>query len=118
MRSFVSSGEPPTDRIEEGAHAGEERGVLTQLSARLPGERHHLRAAFGVVVPVAQPQMRRGQWHEARGDHERMKVWTNTVLGETWREEAREIDHASLLHRREVYAVPEDVLVIVASPLN
>ena len=54
-------------------------------------------------------------WNEARGDNERMKVWTNTVLGETFKEQAKEIDHVPLLKRREEYAVPESVLVIVGS---
>jgi phage terminase large subunit GpA-like protein len=55
------------------------------------------------------------EWHQARGDHERMKVWTNTVLGEVFREEAREIDHAPLLSKREAYQCPNDVLVVVVS---
>ena len=55
------------------------------------------------------------EWHQARGDHERMKVWTNTVLGEVFREEAREIPHSPLLEKREQYGVPNDVLVVVVS---
>ena len=55
------------------------------------------------------------EWHQARGDHERMKVWTNTVLGEVFREEAREINHAPLLETREQYECPEDVLLVVVS---
>ena len=54
------------------------------------------------------------EWSEARGDHERMKVWTNTVLGETFREEAKEVSHSKLLSRKETYSVPDEVLVAVS----
>ena len=55
------------------------------------------------------------EWHQARGDHERMKVWTNTVLGEVFREEAREISHAPLLDKREAYECPDSVLLVTVT---
>lgn len=55
------------------------------------------------------------EWHKSRGDDERMKVWTNTLLGETFREEAREIEHAPLMARREAYSCPNEVLVTVCT---
>ena len=55
------------------------------------------------------------EWQLARGDSERMKVWTNTLLGETFREEAKEIEHAPLMAKREAYSVPNSVLVTIAT---
>ena len=55
------------------------------------------------------------EWQASRGDSERMKVWTNTLMGETFKEEARELDYTPLLARREGYSVPPGVLVTVAT---
>lgn len=48
---------------------------------------------------------------------EAMKVWVNTSLGETWEEEAQQIDEHDLLNRREKYDadVPEGVKILTAA---
>lgn len=50
------------------------------------------------------------------GDVEKMKVWINTALGETWEEKGEAADEDSLLNRREHYAadLPEGVLLVTA----
>lgn len=47
---------------------------------------------------------------------ERLKTWTNTVLGETWEEEGEQVSNDVLFLRREKYPhpVPAPVLVITA----
>jgi phage terminase large subunit GpA-like protein len=47
---------------------------------------------------------------------EGLKTWVNTVLGETWEEEAEKLDPIALLSRREKYdaIVPESALVLTA----
>lgn len=52
----------------------------------------------------------------AQGNVERIKTWTNTVLGETFKDAMQEVDAASLLSHRKPYAaqVPQDVLVLTA----
>lgn len=49
----------------------------------------------------------------ASGDPERLKVFVNTSLGETWEAEAEKVDATPLYRRREPYALaPADVAVI------
>ncbi len=50
------------------------------------------------------------------GDVEKMKVWINTALGETWEERGKAVDENSLISRRERYAadLPDGVLLITA----
>ena len=50
------------------------------------------------------------------GDTEKMKVWINTALGETWEEKGKAADEDSLLKRRERYTadLPDGVLLITA----
>jgi phage terminase large subunit GpA-like protein len=52
----------------------------------------------------------------SKGDSELMKVWTNTILGETWAETGEGLDWGVLLGRRERYgaAAPDGVLAITA----
>jgi phage terminase large subunit GpA-like protein len=51
------------------------------------------------------------------GDPEKMKVWVNTSLGETWEEEGEQIKDDELFDRLEEYDadVPDEVKVITAS---
>lgn len=95
----------------------EKRGMLLrgQWVATAPFRGHASFHSSALYSPWLSWKQIVRQWHEARGDHERMKVWTNTVLGETWREEAREVDYIPLMNMRETYQVPDDVLVVVAS---
>ncbi len=50
------------------------------------------------------------------GDPEKMKVWINTSLGETWEEKGKSVDEGSLLSRREEYEadLPDGVLLVTA----
>jgi len=54
------------------------------------------------------------EFYQAKGDYERMKVWTNTLMGETFKEEAVELVPEHFLSRVEDYGdkVPNGVLVI------
>jgi phage terminase large subunit GpA-like protein len=53
---------------------------------------------------------------EAQGNVNRMKTWTNTVLGEVFKDAMEEVDSSSLLSHREKYQaqVPKGVLVLTA----
>jgi phage terminase large subunit GpA-like protein len=50
------------------------------------------------------------------GGSQTLKVWVNTFLAETWREEAERIAHTELMKRAEAYgpALPPAVLVLTA----
>lgn len=50
------------------------------------------------------------------GDHEKLKVWVNTMLGETWEESGTAADEDALLKRREMYRadLPDGVLLVTA----
>ncbi|MDX8367771.1 phage terminase large subunit family protein [Cytobacillus sp. IB215665] len=54
---------------------------------------------------------------QKKGDNERMKVWVNTSLGETWEEDGEQLDENSLIDKREVYKVdvPLGVKVLTAA---
>ncbi len=50
---------------------------------------------------------------KAKDDRERLKVWTNTSLGETFDEHEDTLDHAPLFARREPYTLaPEGVVAV------
>lgn len=51
-----------------------------------------------------------------RGGPEKLKVWINTSLAESWEERGTGVDEEELLKRREQYKdeVPEDVLLLTA----
>ena len=63
------------------------------------------------------------EWKEAHkelkenGDPNKMKIFINTVLGETWEEIGKSADDDSLLSRREIYKaeLPEGVLALTAA---
>lgn len=63
------------------------------------------------------------EWKEANkelkenSDPNKMKIFINTVLGETWEERGKGADDDSLLSRREMYKaeIPEGVLLLTAS---
>ncbi|HEX6925693.1 MAG TPA: terminase gpA endonuclease subunit, partial [Longimicrobiaceae bacterium] len=54
---------------------------------------------------------------EAKGNPERLKVFVNTVLGQTWEEEGERVNAESLSGRREKYraVVPDGVGLLVAA---
>lgn len=51
-----------------------------------------------------------------QGDHEKLKTWVNTDLGEAWEEPGTTIDDTSLVNRREIYEaeVPDEVIILTA----
>lgn len=53
----------------------------------------------------------------AKGNPERLRVWVNTYLGETWEEDGERIDSDALLLRRETYAaeVPAGAAILTAA---
>ena len=52
---------------------------------------------------------------ESKGSPETLKVWTNTVLGETWEDEGETVDGTGLLERAESWGdLPPAVLVLTA----
>lgn len=63
------------------------------------------------------------EWKEAHkelkenADPNKMKIFINTVLGETWEERGKSADDDSLLSRREIYKaeLPEGVLALTAA---
>jgi phage terminase large subunit GpA-like protein len=101
--------------IEE-QHKGEmlRRGVWI---AENPGHRtagFHLNALYS---PWARwPDLVR-EWLEAQGNPERLKVFVNTVLGQTWEEDGERVSPDSLTGRRESYRaqVPDGVGLLVAA---
>lgn len=54
---------------------------------------------------------------EGKDEPQKLKVWVNTVLGETWEERADAIDAEGLASRKETYAaeVPAGVGILVAA---
>jgi phage terminase large subunit GpA-like protein len=57
------------------------------------------------------------EWYESTGNNERRRVFINTVLAQTWREDSDGLNESALLARRETYAaeVPDGVGLLVAS---
>jgi phage terminase large subunit GpA-like protein len=53
---------------------------------------------------------------EAKGSPEKLQVWVNTCLGETWEEGGKVLDENELISRRENYAapVPARALILTA----
>lgn len=80
-------------------NAGEWRAHNT--AARTVG--FHLNALYS---PWARWAELVAEWLEAQGNPERLKVFVNTVLGETWEEEGEKLDEDTLATRRETYAAP------------
>lgn len=51
-----------------------------------------------------------------KGDHDKLKTWINTELGEPWDEPGTAMDETELINRREIYEaqVPDGVLILTA----
>ncbi len=95
----------PRGRYLAGNPGAETRGFhLTTLSSNFCGWKE-------VVEKFLMAEEQRRQ-----GDLEKLKVWVNTELGETWEEPGTRIDGAKLFNRREIYdaEVPEGVMVLTA----
>lgn len=56
------------------------------------------------------------KFKDAKGDQQKMKVFTNTCLGETWEDFAEKVDFKELSDRRELYncEVPKNVKALTA----
>lgn len=54
--------------------------------------------------------------YKEHGDVEKMKVWINTALGETWEERGKAADEDKIIQRRERYTadLPDGVLLVTA----
>ncbi|MDF9845547.1 MULTISPECIES: phage terminase large subunit family protein [unclassified Paenibacillus] len=54
---------------------------------------------------------------EAKDDPEMLQVWTNTVMGETWRVTGEKLDESELMQRGEIYEadVPDGVKILTAT---
>ena len=50
------------------------------------------------------------------GDHDKLKTWVNTELGEPWEEPGTALEETELINRREIYEaqVPDGVLILTA----
>lgn len=55
-------------------------------------------------------------FRKAQGDREKLKVFVNTILGETWEEDLKPEEVDAFLHRRETYEaeLPNGVLLLTA----
>lgn len=53
----------------------------------------------------------------AKGNPEKLKVWVNTYLGETWEDEGDRLDYTDLMEQREEYPgrVPPEVTILTAA---
>ncbi|MGN6422628.1 MAG: phage terminase large subunit family protein [Asticcacaulis sp.] len=94
---FIRSGQWRVTRPEVQGHHGYRMSALISL---LPN------AAWPVLV---------SEFLEAKRSPETLKAWTNTVLGEPWRDAGDDLDEGDLLSRREQFgltAIPADVLLI------
>ena len=68
----------------------------------------------GLLSPFATMADGVREFLAAQGDPAKLKVWTNTYLGETWEEQGRKLDGHALYESREEYDtfVPEGVSVL------
>ncbi len=73
----------------------------------------HLSALYSPWVTFAEIVR---EFLAAKHSPEKLQVWTNTVLGETWEEQGQQADAGTLLSRREVYGpiVPEGAGLLTA----
>lgn len=106
--------------IEERAHktamlAGG-RWVASRPEARPDVRSYHLSALYAPLPWYSWPQAVR-DFEKAKGDAEKLRVWVNTVLGETWKEKGEAPEWERLFNRREDFplgVVPRRGLVLTA----
>lgn len=77
---------------------------------------YHLNALYSPLGWYSWEDAVRDFLRAKRGGLELLKVWTNTVLAETWEEKGERVNEDTLFARREKYAheAPEGVLTITA----
>lgn len=70
----------------------------------------------GMLSPFSPMSDGVREFMEAKGHPDRLRVWVNTYLGETWEDEGDRLDHHELYARREVYEtfIPEGVTLLTA----
>ncbi|MGV1793862.1 phage terminase large subunit family protein [Rhizobium sp. A37_96] len=71
----------------------------------------------GLLSPWVRLEEIVTEFLEAKNHPELLKVWTNTVLGETWEERGETVSPGPLLSRIETYerdSLPDDVRVVTA----
>lgn len=88
--------------------------VATNPDGRYPGWHVH---ALMSLFPGARWSKLVGEWLDAQDDPEALKVFVNTVLGETWDDDVLRVDPGSLESRAEQWAadVPDGVGVLTAA---
>lgn len=89
------------------------RWVATNPDSKVPG--WHLPALIS-LFDGARWERLVAEFLDAKSDPERLQVFVNTVLGETWEENEQRFDPDDLAARREAYAagVPDGVGVLTA----
>lgn len=106
--------------IEEQAHkpamlaAG--RWVATNPDADPRVRSYHLSSLYAPIPWFVWPKIV-AEFLKAKGDPSLLRVWTNTVLGECWREKGEAPEWEKLYHRREEYSlgsVPRRALILTA----
>lgn len=121
----------PRIDFESLGHACRECGVVHSRAEWLGGEGRwiarnqdslvrgfHMNA---LVSPFVRWETLVDEWREAiqlsrYGNHEQLKVFVNTALGETWENRGEQVNETGLMARREEYHanVPDGVCVITA----
>lgn len=115
-----------------GSMIGEEE----KLSMLLEADRRQQEGEEGIGWVAAEPDRKAASFHlnalyspwttwaelvaeflDAKGNPERLRVFVNTVLGETWEEEGERLEADTLLARRETFAAeaPDGVGVLTAA---
>lgn len=98
-----------TGEITAGCGAAIEEHYKTRMMAEgqwvaeRPGRKIRGYWLNGLYSPWLSWAAIRRQWMEAQGDAEKLKVFVNTVLAETWRDRGDALDDEVLASRREAY---------------
>lgn len=96
--AMVAAGRWRITRPEAEGHAGFRLNALVSTLAN---------ASWGKIA---------AEFLESKDHPDKLQVWTNTLLGQGWREAAEEIDDAALAARAEPFglpdAIPPDVLFV------
>lgn len=76
----------------------------------------HISALYSVFPKVTWGNIVK-EFLDVKHDPVRLKVWINTVLGQTWEEQGKTVDASGLLGRRENYdedTIPQGVVMLTA----
>ncbi|KAB2542307.1 terminase [Salipiger aestuarii] len=89
--AMVTAGRWRITRPEVEGHAGFRLNALVSTLAN---------ASWGKIAQ---------EFLEAKAHPDKLQVWTNTLMGQGWREAAEEIDEAALAARAEPFALPDAI---------